>query len=156
MRAVWEKRLKRLHLFNPNQHTAKRAFFSSSFPAAPMSYETPYVAAGGGPARPANPQSVLQQQDNVIRQQDESLDQLGRSVATLHRMGGEIHGELLHQNQLLDDLERGVDQTRNALVSQNSRMQRLIQRTRKNCWWMVAIILLIVALVVVLYFVITS
>lgn len=120
------------------------------------SYETPYVSAGGGTAKPANTQAVLTQQDQIIRQQDESLDQLGRSVATLHRMGNEIHGELVHQNNLLDDLERGVDQTRNALVSQNSRMQRLIKRTRKNCWWMVAIVLLIAALVVVLYFVISS
>ena len=117
--------------------------------------ESPYTSFGG-PAAPANPQSVLQSQDQIIRQQDQSLDALGRSVATLNRMGHEIHGELLHQGNLLDDLERGVDQTRNALVSQNTRMQRLIQRTRKNCWWMMCIVLLIVALIVVLYFVISS
>ena len=64
--------------------------------------------------------------------------QLGRSVATLHNLGNEIHGELRHQGALLDDLEHGVDQTRDALVSQQTRLQRLIRRTKSN-WLFFAI-----------------
>lgn len=52
------------------------------------------------PAQPA-PQIVIQQQDQVIRQQDQALDQLSASVATLHRMGNEIHGELTTQVRCL-------------------------------------------------------
>lgn len=55
-------------------------------------FTTTYTSA----ASPA-PQVVIQQQDQIMRQQDQSLDQLSRSVATLHRMGNEIHGELVHQ-----------------------------------------------------------
>ena len=80
-----------------------------------MSYTTPYntyTSPGGGSAQQPQPNTVLQQQDQIIRQQDQSLDQLSNSVATLHRMGNEIHGELTQQSNLLDDLESGVDQTR--------------------------------------------
>ena len=59
-------------------------------------------------------------------------------MATLHNLGNEINGELRSQGQLLDDLERGVDQTRDALVSQQSRMRRLIRRTKDN-WLFFAI-----------------
>ena len=72
------------------------------------------------------------QQDQIIRQQDQSLEQISRSVGTLHRMGQEIRGEIAQQNHLLDDLESGVDQTRDALVAQQSRLKRLIKRT-KDC-----------------------
>ena len=84
------------------------------------------------PARQAQPQEVLRQQDQIIRQQDQSLEQISRSVGTLHRMGQEIRGEIAQQNHLLDDLESGVDQTRDALVAQQSRLKRLIKRT-KDC-----------------------
>ena len=102
------------------------------------SYATPYTSAPLSPAPqphaafPTHSQ-VLSQQDQVIRQQDESLSQLSRSVATLHNLGSEIHGELRSQGVLLDDLERGVDQTRDALVSQNSRLTRLMKRA-KSSW----------------------
>ena len=91
-------------------------------------YSTPYSSAMPS----AQPQEVLQQQDNIIRQQDQSLEQISRSVGTLHRMGQEIRGEIAQQSDLLDELERGVDHTRTALVSQQSRLKRLIKRT-KDC-----------------------
>jgi hypothetical protein len=47
------------------------------------------------------PQVVIQQQDTVIRAQDKALDQLSASVGMLHRMGNEIHGELITQVSLL-------------------------------------------------------
>lgn len=118
-------------------------------------YATPYAqcgGSGGGAAGPASIAPVLMQQDQIIRQQDQSLDQLSRSVATLNRMGHEIHGELRHQNVLLDDLESGVDQTQQALVSQQSRLKKLIKKSKDN-WLMCSILLLIVALGVVLYFI---
>ena len=96
------------------------------------SYATPYTSADNQPLPPAQPQQILAQQDEIIRQQDQSLSQLSRSVATLHNLGSEIHGEIRSQGQLLDDLERGVDQTRDALVSQQSRLKRLIKRTKDN------------------------
>ena len=109
------------------------ASFSLPVPklAAMGDYSTPYTAAMP-PARQAQPQEVLRQQDQIIRQQDQSLEQISRSVGTLHRMGQEIRGEISQQNHLLDDLENGVDQTREALVAQQSRLKRLIKRT-KDC-----------------------
>jgi|EP00900_Chrysochromulina_parva_P025907 hypothetical protein len=47
------------------------------------------------------PQVVIQQQDTVIRAQDKALDQLSASVGMLHRMGNEIHSELITQVSLL-------------------------------------------------------
>ena len=108
------------------------------------SYATPYTSAPLPPASQPHGSSdlshsqMLAQQDQQIRQQDEALSQLGRSVATLHNLGSEIHGELRSQGQLLDDLERGVDQTRDALVSQNSRLNRLMKRA-KSGWLYITI-----------------
>ena len=98
-----------------------------------MDSSTPYTSAFPS-SQPMQPADRLQQQDQIIRQQDQSLEQLSRSVATLHNLGGEIHGELRAQGALLDDLERGVDQTRDALVSQQSRLRRLMART-KTRWF---------------------
>ena len=92
---------------------------------------TPYSAMGDAPI-PQTATQRLASQDDVIRQQDQSLAALSRSVATLNNLGNEIHGELRAQGNLLDDLERGVDQTRDALVSQQSRLKKLIKRTRDN------------------------
>ena len=107
------------------------------------------------PQEPPSHAQILAQQDQVIRQQDQSLDQLARSIGTLNNLGQEIHGELRAQGNLLDDLERGVDQTQSALLSQNSRMKRLIKRTKDNKLFC-CILLLCVALVVILYFVLVQ
>jgi len=101
------------------------------------------------------PQVVIQQQDQVIRQQDQALDQLSASVGMLHRMGNEIHGELITQSALIDDLDRGVDQTKDALISQQGRLKKLIKKSRDN-WLFFVIILLIVILGVILWFVFNS
>ena len=107
----------------------------SKRPPDEQSFETPYTAAASAPPQQPQPQQVLQQQDHIIRQQDQSLDQLSRSVATLHRMGNEIHGELISQSHLIDELDRGVDQTSSALVSQRGRLKKLIKKSKENWKW---------------------
>jgi len=125
-----------------------------------MNSATPYNQMGGGVssvvggAGPSTSQ-VLAQQDSVIRQQDQALDQLSNSIGTLKGMGRQIHGELIDQSSLLDDLEQGVDTTHASMKANNSKLNKLRKATKDN-WLYCTILLLIVALIVVLYFVITD
>ena len=125
-----------------NNKTLRSA--ASSNPAD-QHFSTPYAPYSSGsadstlPSMSSRPQSVLAQQDQIIRQQDDNLDQLSSSVATLHRMGNEIRGELTQQSNLLGDLEHGVDQTSAALRSQQSRLKTLMRKNKKNCSWMIMI-----------------
>ena len=45
------------------------------------------------------------------------------------------------QNHLLDDIERGVDQTNGEMRGAQSRMLRLLKRT-SDCKWILAIVVL--------------
>lgn len=124
-----------------------------------MSSAQPLPPAAGA-AGPSSSAAVMQQQDQIIRQQDQSLNQLSQSIGTLKKMGTQIHDELNlqarrrrgrapastthwrcaapRQSNLLDDLERGVDSTQAQIHTHNSRMKRLIKKSRDN--WLYCLI----------------
>ncbi|KAK4106206.1 Phox-like protein [Parathielavia hyrcaniae] len=68
---------------------------------------------------------VLQLNDDKIRQQDERVRQLGAVVQSLHRTGGMIHNELVHQVEMLDETNALADRVQRKVDVGNRRTKNL-------------------------------
>ncbi|KAJ1637622.1 hypothetical protein T492DRAFT_951090 [Pavlovales sp. CCMP2436] len=88
-------------------------------------------------------------QDTVMRDQDAHLDSISRSLGLINNMGLQIRDELDMQNNLLDDIEGGVNRTHGEMMSAQGRMKRLLQRTN-DCKWMIAIVVLVGVVLILL------
>ncbi|EMD35523.1 hypothetical protein CERSUDRAFT_116261 [Gelatoporia subvermispora B] len=104
---------------------------------------------------PSNPEDVdsqaewaMQEQQMMIRQQDETIDTIAGTLSTIHEQAGLMGREIGEHNELLDDLERGVDQTDTKLNSAMQRMRKFIRQTEetKSGWCIVILIVVLMAL----------
>jgi regulator of vacuolar morphogenesis len=102
-------------LFGPSHHTAApgRVFGQK---APPQETEE---------TRPLDDRGVLQLQQTKMGDQDAQLGELSKVLQRQRKMGEEIHHEIGEQNELLDDLETGVDKTGGKLGKAKREMNRL-------------------------------
>lgn len=75
--------------------------------------------------RPLDDRGVLQLQQTKMGDQDAQLGELSKLLQRQRKMGEEIHQEIGEQNELLDDLETGVDKTGGKLGRAKREMNRL-------------------------------
>jgi hypothetical protein len=91
----------------------------------------------------------VMRQHQEERKQDESLDEILRGVTTLKGMSREIGNELSIQENLLGDLEDGVDKTdRN--IHRNINSVSRVSDSAVSCWPMFTMIFLFFVIVFLL------
>ncbi|PIL23550.1 hypothetical protein GSI_14863 [Ganoderma sinense ZZ0214-1] len=111
----------------------------------------------GPTSRPAEPgpeyedsqaEWARQEQQLMIRQQDETIDTIAGTLNTIHEQAGLMGREIIEHNEMLEDLERGVDNSDAKLSTAMSKMRKFIRQTEetKSGWCIVFLIIVLMAL----------
>ncbi|KAJ7485372.1 t-SNARE [Mycena latifolia] len=94
-----------------------------------------------------------EEQQLMIREQDRTMDSIAGTLSTLAQQAGLMGQEIVEHNEMLDDLERGVDQTDSKLSDAMRRMRKFMRQSEeKGSGW--CIIILIIVLTVLLLLII--
>lgn len=88
----------------------------------------------------------------VLQGQDEQLDTLGASIGRQRMLGIQMGDELDEQNELLDDVQSGVDRHTSTLERAQKRLGHVARKSRDNWSWVTIgiLIVILVLLIVVL------
>ena len=97
-------------------------------------------------------QQIHAYHNQVLRDQDEQLDSLGQSVGRQRVLGIQMGDELQEQNELLGDVEAGVDRHTTTLERARKRLGYVARKGKGNWSWVTIgiLILVLVLLIVVL------
>ena len=76
--------------------------------------------------RGKNNKQVLNTQKDMLKKQDEHFDQLSAIAHNMTEDGKMIGEELDHQNNMLDDLNRGMDKTNMKMIRVDGKLKKLI------------------------------
>lgn len=85
----------------------------------------------------------------VIREQDEQLDVLGQSIGRQRVLGIQMGNELEEQNELLQDVERGVDRHATTLDRAKKRLNTVARKSRDNWSWLTIGILIVILVLLI-------
>lgn len=96
-------------------------------------------------------QQIHAYHSQVLREQDEQLDVLGQSVGRQRLLGIQMGDEIDEQNEMLDDVERGVDRHTGTLDAAQRRLGRIARKGREgwNSWITIAILVVVLLLLIV-------
>lgn len=86
----------------------------------------------------------------VLQDQDEQLDTLGHSIGRQRMLGIQMGNELDEHNELLDDVERGVDRHSNTLGGAQKRLGHIARKSRENWNWITITILIVVLVLLII------
>lgn len=86
----------------------------------------------------------------VLQDQDAQLDTLGQSIGRQRMLGIQMGNELDEHNELLDDVERGVDRHSNTLTGAQKRLSHIARKSRDNWNWITITILIIVLVLLII------
>jgi len=98
-------------------------------------------------------QWARQEQQIMIQQQDQTINSIAGTLSTIAQQAGLMGSEISEHNEMLDDLDRGVDRTDSKLSDAMRRMRKLVRETEeRRSGWCIAILIavLIVLLVAVI------
>ena len=87
----------------------------------------------------------------MLKDQNKQFDQLAGIAHNMKEDGRMIGEEIDYQNNMMDNLNKGMDKTNMKMMRVDSKLKRLIAES--NQWWLWCIIILeIVALVCLIIF----
>ncbi|KAI0277929.1 t-SNARE [Russula aff. rugulosa BPL654] len=99
-------------------------------------------------------QWARQEQQMMIQQQDQTISSIAGTLSTIAQQAGLMGSEISEHNEMLDDLDRGVDRTDSKLSNAMRRMRKFVRDTEESkSGWCIAIliaVLLILLLAVIL------
>ncbi|KAF8496558.1 t-SNARE [Russula emetica] len=99
-------------------------------------------------------QWARQEQQMMIQQQDQTINSIAGTLSTIAQQAGLMGSEISEHNEMLDDLDRGVDQTDSKLSNAMRRMRKFVREIEESkSGWCIAIliaVLLILLLAVIL------
>ncbi|KAJ7158363.1 t-SNARE [Mycena crocata] len=129
-----------------------RAELTSSAPLPSSRPHSPYPERGTA-AEDHQGAWAREEQQLMIREQDRTMELIGGTLNTLAQQAGLMGQEIVEHNEMLDDLERGVDQTDTKLSGAMRRMRKFLRQSEeKGSGW--CIIFLIIILTVLLLLII--
>ncbi|KAF9262371.1 hypothetical protein L218DRAFT_1000583 [Marasmius fiardii PR-910] len=92
-----------------------------------------------------------EEQQMMMREQDRTIDSIAGTLSTLAQQAGLMGQEISEHNELLDDLERGVDRTDSRLNNAMKKMKKFLRDSeeRGSGWCIVILIIILVILLLV-------
>ncbi|KAF9787969.1 t-SNARE [Thelephora terrestris] len=94
------------------------------------------------------------EQQMMIREQDRTIDSIAGTLSTLAQQAGLMGQEIVEHNEMLDDIEQGVDRSNVKLDGAMKRMRKFIHDTEETksgwCILILIIVLLVLLLAVIL------
>ncbi|KAJ6588849.1 hypothetical protein B0H19DRAFT_1101457 [Mycena capillaripes] len=131
-----------------------RAEVTSSVPRPASRPHSPYPERA--PAAVAEDHQgawAREEQQLMIQEQDRTMESIAGTLSTLAQQAGLMGQEIVEHTEMLDDLERGVDQTDTKLNDAMRRMRKFLRQSEeKGSGW--CIIILIIVLTVLLLLII--
>ncbi|EJD51161.1 hypothetical protein AURDEDRAFT_83491 [Auricularia subglabra TFB-10046 SS5] len=110
------------------------------------------VASGGGPP-PEDDQAewAREEQQMMMHRQDETLSTIQGTLHTIAQQASLIGQEVVEHNELLDDLESGVDRAEGKLSAAMTQMRRFIRETEETkSGWCIAILIVVLCILLLL------
>jgi syntaxin 8 len=128
---------------DPADTANRAALFSSS-----TSSQEPYRDSPPSQTSLSNHQ-IHTYHTRVLREQDEQLDTLGQSISRTRMIGIQMGNELDEQNDLLEDVEQGVDRHSYTLDGAQRRLGHIARKGKDNWNWITIAILVVILILVI-------
>ncbi|KAJ7064867.1 t-SNARE [Mycena amicta] len=123
---------------------------SSPRPLTPRTPRSPY-SERAPPDEDHQGAWARQEQQMMIQEQDRTMDSISGALSTLAQQAGLIGQEIVEHNEMLDDLEQGVDRTDTKLNGAMRRMRKFIRQSEeKGSGYCVVILIIILAVLLLL------
>jgi len=93
--------------------------------------------------------SYQQRKEHVLAEQDKGLDALHEVIIRQKHLAGNIQTEASAHNDLLDDIDDGLDRTTQRLVTTTQSVRTVSQRDKVWKYWLIIFLLLVVMIIII-------
>jgi len=109
--------------------------------------DEPLLASGGNSCDMLS--SYHQRKEQVLAEQDRGLDALHEVIMRQKQLAGNIQTEASAHNDLLDDIDEGLDRTTQRLVTTTNNVRIVSQSDSVWKYWLIIFLLLVVMIIII-------